>query len=228
MTGKNMRPEAEWLTYTDPGILLSHLGKRVSPRKRRLYACGCCRLVWPLLADESSRHALRVAERFVVGKASKAELEALVNSVKGVPKVQGAFWAREAVSSLTNFLIGIPRVWHEAEDEIAQHAARAARDSAGQDSWATARKQQVELLCDLLGHLVRTVTINPVCLRWHDGAVSKMAKAIYDEPHFADLPILADVLEDAGCTDADILAHCRSQGIHQRGCWVIDAILGKE
>jgi hypothetical protein len=42
------------------------------------------------------------------------------------------------------------------------------------------------------------------------------------------LPILADALEEAGCTDADILAHCRGPGPHVRGCWVVDLLLGKE
>jgi hypothetical protein len=42
------------------------------------------------------------------------------------------------------------------------------------------------------------------------------------------LPILADALEDAGCTDTDILDHCRGEGPHVRGCWVMDLILGKE
>lgn len=42
------------------------------------------------------------------------------------------------------------------------------------------------------------------------------------------LPILADALEEAGCTDADILAHCRGPRSHVRGCWVIDLLLSKE
>jgi hypothetical protein len=41
------------------------------------------------------------------------------------------------------------------------------------------------------------------------------------------LPILADALEDAGCNDADILNHCRSDGPHVRGCWAVDLELGK-
>jgi len=41
------------------------------------------------------------------------------------------------------------------------------------------------------------------------------------------MPILADALEDAGCTDAAILEHCRGPGPHVRGCWVVDLILGK-
>jgi hypothetical protein len=45
--------------------------------------------------------------------------------------------------------------------------------------------------------------------------------------NFADMPILADALEEAGCTDAAILDHCRQPGEHVRGCWVVDLLLGK-
>jgi hypothetical protein len=69
--------------------------------------------------------------------------------------------------------------------------------------------------------------INPIWLRWNDGTVVKLAQSIYDERRFTDLPILADALEDAGCADADILAHCRGPGPHVRGCWVVDLLLGK-
>jgi hypothetical protein len=40
--------------------------------------------------------------------------------------------------------------------------------------------------------------------------------------------ILADALEEAGCTDAAILSHLRGPGPHVRGCWVVDLLLGKE
>jgi hypothetical protein len=35
-------------------------------------------------------------------------------------------------------------------------------------------------------------------------------------------------LEESGCSDADILNHCRSEGPHIRGCWALDLVLGKE
>jgi hypothetical protein len=54
-----------------------------------------------------------------------------------------------------------------------------------------------------------------------------MARRMYDSRDFADMPILADALEEAGCSGQDILAHGRSGGEHTRGCWVIDLLLGK-
>src|SRR5262249_26476215 len=47
------------------------------------------------------------------------------------------------------------------------------------------------------------------------------------EARFNAMPQLAALLEEAGCTDADILAHCGEAGPHVRGCWVIDLILGQ-
>ncbi len=41
------------------------------------------------------------------------------------------------------------------------------------------------------------------------------------------LAVLSDCLEDAGCDDAAILEHLRSPAPHVRGCYVLDAILGK-
>ena len=55
----------------------------------------------------------------------------------------------------------------------------------------------------------------------------EVARAIYDEGRFGDLPVLADALEDAGCDDAAILSHLRTPGRHVRGCWALDAVLGR-
>jgi hypothetical protein len=48
---------------------------------------------------------------------------------------------------------------------------------------------------------------------------------MYESHDFGALPILADALEDAGCEDTDILAHCRGRAPHVPGCWVVDLVL---
>jgi hypothetical protein len=42
------------------------------------------------------------------------------------------------------------------------------------------------------------------------------------------MPILADALDEAGCTNVEILAHCRQQGTHVRGCWIVDLLMAKK
>jgi FHA domain len=64
-------------------------------------------------------------------------------------------------------------------------------------------------------------------LAWNDGVVKKLAQVVSEEQSYHRLPLLADALEDAGCTDLDILNHCRQAGEHVRGCWVVDLLLGK-
>jgi hypothetical protein len=39
--------------------------------------------------------------------------------------------------------------------------------------------------------------------------------------------VLADALEEAGVRDTLLLKHLREPGPHVRGCFVIDAILGR-
>jgi hypothetical protein len=81
---------------------------------------------------------------------------------------------------------------------------------------------------DLFGNPFRPVAVKTKWLRWNNAILVNMSQEIYDERRFADLPILAETLESAGCNNADILSHCRQPGEHVRGCWVIDLLLGKE
>jgi hypothetical protein len=62
---------------------------------------------------------------------------------------------------------------------------------------------------------------------WRTSNVLALTATIYEERAFDRLPILADALMDAGCADESILSHCRSDGPHVRGCWVVDLVLGK-
>jgi hypothetical protein len=80
------------------------------------------------------------------------------------------------------------------------------------------------ILRDILGNPFRPVTIDPA---WLTPEVVTLARTIYEDRTFDRMPSLGLVLEGAGCDDADILAHCGSQTEHVRGCWVVDAILGK-
>jgi hypothetical protein len=59
-----------------------------------------------------------------------------------------------------------------------------------------------------------------------DSNVMQLAKVIAENRDFGSLPILADALEEAGCTDRPFLAHCRNPGEHGCGCWAVNLLLG--
>jgi hypothetical protein len=64
-------------------------------------------------------------------------------------------------------------------------------------------------------------------LSWQGGVVGRIATQIHDEQRWADLPVLADALEEAGCSNQELLEHCRLPGAHGGRCWVVDLVLGE-
>jgi hypothetical protein len=96
-------------------------------------------------------------------------------------------------------------------------------------------KHQVALLRDMFGHPFLPMTVmTPAVLAWNGQIVVRLAQSAYDDRHLRDgtldlarLAVLADALEEAGCTDTDLLAHLRSPGPHVRGSFALDAVLGK-
>ena len=95
-------------------------------------------------------------------------------------------------------------------------------------AWAEERKAQAIYLRCIFGNPFRPVAVNPAWLAWGDRTVPRIARAICNERAFDLMPILADALEDAGCTDPILLDHCRQPGEHVRGCWVVDLLMGRE
>jgi hypothetical protein len=69
--------------------------------------------------------------------------------------------------------------------------------------------------------------IDPGWLKWQGGTVKKLAAGIHKGRRWGDLPVLADVLEEAGCRDPFLLGHCREGRRHARSCWVTNFLLGK-
>lgn len=67
----------------------------------------------------------------------------------------------------------------------------------------------------------------PIADSWRTEHTIGISAKMREDGNLAALPILADALEEAGCDNLDILSHCREPGIHIRGCWVVDLLLGK-
>jgi hypothetical protein len=86
------------------------------------------------------------------------------------------------------------------------------------------RAVALAMIDDIFGNPIRPVELDP---SWRTWTAVRLARTMYESRDFAAMPILADALEEAGCDNPDVLAHCRGPEPHVRGCWVVDLVLGK-
>jgi hypothetical protein len=229
--------ESDWLTCTHPRPMLELLSGKVSRRKLRLFACACCRRVEPFLNNDMIRQALDAAEHYADGRipdrtAFSWYLKA--NAVRARLTRSGD-WSPESLAChavAQALATGKDDSYLEVHGTVAKAVAAATGKGQASPTWHTAFQAESAVLSDLLRDIVGNPfvppsVVDPGWLRWQGGTVGRLASAIYEERRFAELPILADALEDAGCGNADILGHCRSGGEHARGCWVVDWLLNK-
>lgn len=246
--------EEEWLAATDPAPMLRSLARKPGDRKVRLFAVGCCWRVTHLLEDERCRSAVEVSENYADNHCSKAEVikanrrakqawELLDRRTNGAFKQPGNRWAMRATASLHVRLIPVHVVDYVANAfgeilaaeclrEAAKRSAEAYQTAMGHGLYEPARAAAASREKCVLSNLVRCtfgnpfrpVTVDPSCVT---PTVLALATGIYSDRAFDHLPILADALQDAGCDNDDILSHCRSDGPHARGCWVVDLLTGR-
>ena len=202
--------DSEWLASTSVEEMLEHILPLASERKLRLFACACCRRIWPLLKTERARYAVETSERYADGQALLKQLKAAYGDTTGISAAElAAGWAA--------------KLGRMKAPRLAAHWAARATGNVRQECEA-----QADLLRDVFGACFHPAVVKPSWLMWNDRTVEHMASAIYEERTFGQLPILADALEEAGCDSAAILNHCRQPDVHVRGCWVVDLLLGKQ
>jgi hypothetical protein len=228
--------EAEWLACEDPVPMLSFLKGRVSERKLRLFTCACCRRVWDLLAGDELRAGVEAAERYADGRATPAELDEARSRASDVYWQGLQPWPAEPAEALERFRLVRLRMRSHIAVAAAMPSDRldyygrgygSAREAASLAPDEEAARSK--LVRDVFGNPFRpTPAVDPAWLAWNDSTVRRLAEAVYEERAFDRLPVLADALNDAGCSDAALLGHLRSGSEHVRGCWAVDLLLGKE
>jgi hypothetical protein len=208
--------EAEWLHCTDPPPMLEFLRGKGSDRKGCLVGCALWRAEYGHLPNERVRKIVEVAEQIANGMASRKRLRKLIASLKDTSAEQAAAdWACGLHAA-----IRVAGVWTETA-------------AIYRTDWVNRLDKRSPALCglfrDIFGPLLfRPVVVDSSWLEWNNCTVVNLAQDIYIERTFDLFPLLADALEEAGCLDLDILAHCRQPGVHVRGCWVVDRLLAKE
>jgi hypothetical protein len=232
--------ETEWLSCGEPRLMLDHIRPRASARKLRCFACACVRAVWDLLLDRRSQLAVETAERFADGWASAAELAEAEVAAFEVARVadlrttvSDPSWAATRAAARAANLDAYSAASGAAFVAVLCEAPWAFGPLGGvlhhgdDEAKARARARQCDLLREVIGNPFRPVVLDPAWLAWNNGTVARLAREVHQEQRFAELPVLADALEEAGCASAETLEHCRRPGGHFRGCWVVDLILGK-
>jgi hypothetical protein len=214
--------ERLWLTTFDTSAMERFLDNLDPPwpyRKRLLYACACVRRVWDLLPEWHRSIVEGVeADAEANDPTRPVRWSAVGEGFQGKPTVrfQAAMAAAEALLTrrstqplpthhLVRFSFIRGRAWLASPHVFEADAQR-------------------DLLRCVAGNPFRPATLSADVLAWNHGVIPALARQI-DERRFDEMPILADALEDAGCSDDFILAHARSP-LHARGCWLIDAIRG--
>jgi hypothetical protein len=222
--------------------MLEFLRGKASERKLRLFACACCRRLSIHFKDKRSQRMVEVSELYAEGIVGADALESAFDAAAEAQEV--IHWeggdavdqsTAEAVLGLRDGLdftqvldgayeaagaVAVSEAWAE----ILERGGRYSHEEVTRASQEAEERAQTGLLRCIFGNPFRPITLQ---VAWRTSAVMALARAVHDERRFQDMRILADALEEVGCTDAEILRHLRGPGPHVLGCWALDRVLGR-
>jgi hypothetical protein len=239
--------ESEWETCADPQQMLMSLVD-ISERKLCLLCSCATRRLWCLLESSHLREAVESLEKYADAAIDEASFRAAASETHPLRcyldelyshKVREDRWfAAYAINRFMMWGRDAPSASF-CLDFLARAARRASRDTLrmAEDPFGPCemeRAAQADLMRDLFADQFRPVILSATWLTWNDATVIRLAQVAYDNRILpagtldnARLAVLADALEESGCGDERMLEHIRAGGEHYRGCYVVDALLGK-
>ncbi len=217
--------ESGWLTCRNPWVMVQHPKREGLDRKRRLFLCACCHRRLETICHPPLLIALLSAEQHIDNRASASEIRAATHTI--IDNLQIADESPNGFGPITEVLdyisapgkLAIPHVAFAADLIIESWLEESPQFDADKE-----RAAQCDLIREIFGNPFRHSILNPA---WPTATVVSLAQAIHDTGDFTRLPVLADAIEEAGCTDDALLRHCREPGQHVRGCWAVDLLLDK-
>ncbi len=226
--------EAEWLTESLGEIphvrfLLDH--PTGTDRKFRLFGVACCRRVLAYIPDTTLTRLIDGCEVYADAPDTTrlADLERKALKCLDAVRFDETYGHDDhfaidlydftfAVYALTGFDALYP-------ESCAQACMQAIHGDDGFSTDSGELLYQFDTLRDIFGNPFRPVAFDPA---WQSPAAVSLARQMYESRDFAAMPALADALRAAGCGVAAVLEHCRDpDGVHVRGCWVVDGVLDK-
>jgi hypothetical protein len=217
-----------WLKCTNPYSMLVHLGGAASDRKLRLFSCACCRRAWGFARDKRLDQVLALVEGYADGRVKERE--------RGRANQIGVAILQSSKHDDPEQCLG-GELWRASKKPLERNDCNLGDLAAAAFGWAAGaqhrfarakkaeRTKQAPLVREIFGNPFRPVTFSAA---WRTSDVMLLANGIYDERAFDRMPILADALQDAGCTSDALLTHLRdTDAPHVLGCWALDLVLDK-
>lgn len=240
---------ASWLRALAPSDV-EELLSELPDRKLHYLTAAFLRRVWDDLPSDHTRAAVEATEAFAAGRISANEL-ARLRSVDLLDSGE-ALWLGRMESWRVEHMLGYgcceacdrsareyecrsvskPGGLHEVREALGDTEALAAcaavfaRELATWKGGPDAERAEAEAQFHLFEEIVGPRWPNTYARRWRTSDVLALARAIARDRRFDAMPILADALQEAGCEDERVLAHCRAAHAHAAGCWVVDLVLG--
>jgi hypothetical protein len=210
--------EERWMACDDPLHMLRAFGGESTARKLSLFAVASCRRSGALMRREELRGVVDAVERCAEGGATYQEMVAAAKVAEWVGSTAAG---RERTLADAAWCASTRGLWYTLWPS--SQAERVARHLLSHDPEQS--PHLATLVREVMGNPFRHVMFSA---QWRSGSAIRLAERMYEEGDFGAMPILADALQDAGCDSEHILSHCRGEGPHVRGCWVVDLVLGKE
>ena len=212
----------KWVVPPDPDrwlTILEDKGWHCTERRTTLFKVGCCRRVWRVFTDPRSRNAIDMAELFADGLITRREMDLSLQAARAA--IEGDFDNERAAKTVA-CCVGNNEFSLACVARLCRYAT--APNPNDHDQALAEAEQQELLIHEIFPNPFRPFVIDETC---RTSIATALARQMYESRDFGAMPILADALQDAGCDNEDILKHCRdANGIHVRGCWVVDLILG--
>ena len=210
-----MNMKEEWLEACKEYKIRSFIEKHISTnRLKRLFAVVCCDHIKHLITDKRSLKALEIAELYADGLTTEEELQIAHQNVV-VPDY--AAYAVTAADSATNAVyyasVGSAIIIYDCTSAAVAYTVTAV-------SFYNRLKEQ-----EYQSTILEIMLEHNFEHNWKNDTTTHIAKSIYQNKNWHDMPILADALEDVGCTDSEVLNYCRGEGPFFKGCLILDELL---
>src|SRR5262249_54034008 len=109
--------------------------------------------------------------------------------------------------------------------DVPQNGLRSHNQELWQSVLDVETAAQAELFHDIFANPFRPITRD---VRWFTPRVKALACGIYNDRNFDGMPALGEAFEREGCSNQTMVTHCRGQGAHAGGCWLLDLVLERE